>query len=812
MFPRLVRCAWICSRCQRQLQRRDLHGAQLLELAIPKSQWRYQSNTAGPAEQYVDYVDEESLPHFDESVEAPRYGSRIWRPAQTEKLGLPALGTPAEVLVLPSRDRRIPQIPVGAARSAQGIQASLDSEQNPLTPEEVNENIDHIKAQIQASGESENETFRRLRKSLVKGFRQKQLIRYIESKQRRGLMELKLPKARATWKVRLVNYIILQVWGLQNADSLRTAAEEVELPGPPLTLKISSPVLQTLLVQRGSLLQSLAEKENVRIDSYVNRLIVTPLSGSGHTGLQHLIQMKKSILRSRLEIDEKLRKILPRNAAQLQDLLLQIGRKNEVYIEKQSSESLLIFHRHNSNELVDWITRELVLTCMMTTQQGDECQYRIWPKEVQEELALAPTNMSGSPIEAWSTPLGRWIFTEKPDSAVRKLGLLGPKESGQSGGILNSIQAMMYPRLSLGASEGYRLSARLGQCLFAAGDKPLVTPPVEAQNKLQFSERIPNIAQYLASLQTQTFDSVQASQTFHRLLFHPNTQLEHLPTFEVLLRCDESDSSPGYSLVVQNIAAILASRSCSLLLPGSPLDVLIHEEIVRSLFVNKVRTNHKPRILLLRQLKDYLQRACSQDGPRFLPFVSLQVPKSLLKGVREIQQRLEAAEKREVGKRAAEKEAVKRRDIVARRGGKDAVKAIATRKEDPATREVKDQDMQMESSTLAKSAVLESTKSDDPDGELYREAEYILHSAEIVELNSFDMKGENPPLEHITFHGGAYGPDRQVLQLSHPPTLDAMPRGARIKASPGKVSRQFLEGAIAALKQLSSGRYRGNEH
>ena len=782
MFTRVTRGAYRCSRCQRQLRGQILHAGQLPGLAGLKLPHRHQSTaTAVATNDEVDTLDDEATSPFEGRSEALRYSSRIWRPVQTEELGLPALGKPAEVLVLPSRDRKIPQVPAGDTRPAQGIQASLESEQDPLTPEQVIENIDHIKAQIQATGALENEVLKRLRRSLVKGFRGKQLTRYIESRQGKTLKELKLPTSGTTWKVRLVNYILYQIWCLRSVDGPPAVQEEAKQVGLPRTLKLSSPVLQALLAQRGSSLQSVAEKENVRIDTYIDRLVLTPFSGSGHTAVENVSRMKKEVLRSRLALDIGLQNRLPKDENELRELFSVIGRKNEVFIQQKASNVLVIFHRGNRTAVVERIRRELVRACIQG-KQSQRCKFRMWPERNHPPLIPAPMSNQVSPTSMPSIALCRWVFAEKLHSAVKKLGLLSSSGSSQSNTTLRSLQDLLYPPKFVRETQHQRISARFGQCLFdAQSPGPLQNG---LQGNLEFSERIPNKSQYLASLCEQPSIS-ETSKVFYRLVLRPEMSSVLLPTFEVIIFRDDPANGPHSGATVRSVVAILDFRCCGLLLPGSPFDILFQHEILHPVLAGKKSTAQSRK--LVRELTTYLEASFREKIPQFMPLVTLNVPGELRIAQHGTHQRAEKYDREAAQKPTAMP--------------KGQTQHLTTAEAEETVEGVNNAELV--------GYVKDVTNDDNRHNEPYIKSKYVLQSADVMELKSFNLGKDVPELEYITLQGGDYGPAREVLQVSQPPSIDAQ---ESVKPSMvGKAYKRIFEGALKVVKGLSWGGYRGNQ-
>ncbi|KAK5457129.1 hypothetical protein LTS15_004910 [Exophiala xenobiotica] len=149
-------------------------------------------------------------------TDAPRrtgYRARRWEPKRTAKLGVNSLGKPAEVLILPSRDRRIPLVPQddGVKEDHRAVmQRALDLEKEPLRLKELQTNIEQTRTLIEKQrGQLDMEEWSTLRKHLVKGFTWNQLKLYLVSYRDRFRDRPVYDKEKSV----LAKFIVEDIWG-----------------------------------------------------------------------------------------------------------------------------------------------------------------------------------------------------------------------------------------------------------------------------------------------------------------------------------------------------------------------------------------------------------------------------------------------------------------------------------------------------------------------------------------------------------------------------------------------------------------------
>ncbi|KAK7894939.1 hypothetical protein LTR67_005678 [Exophiala xenobiotica] len=226
MLERLTKSAYVCLRCQGRQIRDHLLPPRASESRLTSSFRRWQSSAAAARiEEEPDSFDHdrETPSPFDDGsrtdaapTDAPRrtgYKARRWAPKRTAKLGVNSLGKPAEVLILPSRDRRIPLVPQndGVKEDHRAVmQRALDLEKEPLQLKELKANIEQIRALIEKQrGQLDTEEWSTFRKHLVKGFTWNQLKLYLVSSRDRFRTRSVYDQEKSV----LAKFIVEDIWG-----------------------------------------------------------------------------------------------------------------------------------------------------------------------------------------------------------------------------------------------------------------------------------------------------------------------------------------------------------------------------------------------------------------------------------------------------------------------------------------------------------------------------------------------------------------------------------------------------------------------
>ena len=631
MFARHFCYSQVCLRCLRP-QRLQL-GA--IEPRVGR-QRRGQSGIAAAVQEEID--DNDPVTIIRTSSATKQYKFKKWRPAKTEVLGVPSLGTPAEVLVLPPRDRKIPTVPTGSEGRKHEIQASLDSELHPLTQEQVNDNLDLLKPPVAtATSVADAESLGRLRKTLVKGFKTNQLLRYIEFKHQRPFKLKDLPRTKIGFKSRLANYIVSQLW------LAAPPADQNDRDQSNVSSKFSLPrsVLQALLAQTSKPLQALSEGEGIRIDVFGQDVILTQLktatadvaSRANQQVLKKLKLLQATITKKRQQLGNKTsdgQVPLSPTAEELVDL----GGRHEAYIEQRPHGSHDIhFHRDN-RFAIDRIQRELLWS---PRNEPASCQYFRWPKDVQNTpTTLVSSDERLAASATYSSEPRRLVSAAKVKKGDSWLDDLSKVEASRFANLLNKPVAAdtKSQRSRYSVPLRTETTLRLAQSLFENGVEPKKDPFLA---KRLIYDRIPNITQYLRGLAKVTSEksgtSVEepTSHITYRVVLVPRAADSPL-SIELLVKYTPADGAKKLKLSIQHLLVRLQGVQSTVLLPGLSIDFVFENSHV----LHIVDTGQEiPALVTTRfrelrdQVKKYMERGYRRSETVHFPaFVTFRLPQA----------------------------------------------------------------------------------------------------------------------------------------------------------------------------------------
>jgi hypothetical protein len=280
MFSRAPRASHVCLRCSkyptRQVSRPSAKSARSF---LDGGRVRHQSALATKTDDIAeDQEDGQSAHLFDanhgSSVEdgpsrRPRhYYTRKVRIAETAGIGVEALGKPSEIILLPSHDRKLPKSVEYTETPKLDLSAAIESEKVPLRWEQVKEYIEKAHSGLDTQqGPLSQEEWNALRVALTRGFSKAQLRRFLqeESAHRPAIPE---DAGRRAY----IALIATHVWGYELPLAAQppsdAAAERHEAGTSTVTANVEFTNEQDLLLlQRDAEhgLQSLTRKYGVSI-------------------------------------------------------------------------------------------------------------------------------------------------------------------------------------------------------------------------------------------------------------------------------------------------------------------------------------------------------------------------------------------------------------------------------------------------------------------------------------------------------------------------------------------------------------------
>ena len=228
---------------------------------------------------------------------------RTWRPRPTAELGVNSLGKPAEVLLLPSRDRRITRVPKsdGSGRAGTTLQESIDSEKAPLSGAKLAENIEHVRALVgKMRGQLEKHEWKTLRTRLRSGFQTEQLKRYIRLQEGEHFPPEGLPSNPK--KEAIIRYMAEEIWGCTTPvrdESPASSDHKSKQSRLSYVLKGNSNVVQLehLLRHPSQPLKKIAEEHHVQISVHPSesRIKTVGSSSNANKALQRIIRYTKEL-------------------------------------------------------------------------------------------------------------------------------------------------------------------------------------------------------------------------------------------------------------------------------------------------------------------------------------------------------------------------------------------------------------------------------------------------------------------------------------------------------------------------------------
>ena len=742
MFARSSDAAYTCLRCLSQVNRRAPIRVVATRFVGPTRKRKYAIAalaTVEDLEEDHEQAKEESQGHLRTHA---KYKDRVWIPAPAEKLGVPSLGKPAEVLVLPSRERRIPVVPHGSEDTSHHIQEALDSESKPVTAEQVTRNIEQVREHALRFGVAPDDAVRRnLRRDLVQGFSFAQLMRYIEHTQRPKTRKFHYSTQKGV-KQQAAGFIVNRLWGIGGDNS----AEVIEKPHQPRMVGFSRWSFEAVLNQKANLIQRLSEKYNVKIDIFRDegRLLVTPFAGSAIEAIAAIHELKRNIRRRILQLDGALEGVQRWERSKLDRFLDRIGQKHEGSVHFQATPPRLwIYYHKDSVQAVENIRREVLLACMPQRHlsSASAVVLAIWPVEEVRPTTLVPTYpTSPRPSDFLDCEWGRYIYHEKANLLPCDLSVQRVEES--SG--LQRIEKTIHKHLA--RSDGrfntiptFCSELRIDFGQYLTDRHKSHSDPSKIENFMfTDAKAIPMLSHYLAARRRIDLDSTTAfmPKFLARLILKPVHGIPEAPTIEMFLSGSDADAGFNQKLTVQRAKAILEHRFFILLLPGSAIDLRFSLLNTASIYEDGV----KPRKLfstLLNQLGDYFARAKGLEQAHFAPFLHLHIPSILL------------------GRKPPGLNGKESHNYEAQKGSKTGKPAVASGHE------------------------------------------YIVHAAEILDICSLKPPGKTRLiLDHVFSDGNEYGPSSQALSLA----------GQSIWARPAERNisvRELLTGGLQIAKHFS---------
>lgn len=465
MFARVTRPAHVCLRCHLRLaQTESLRSTSQLS---PLSIARLQSTAAARQE--------------DECEEPRQHSYRTWRAGRTASLGVNSLGTPAEVIILPAVDRKIPTLPQDQEKDDDTgtLQAHIDSETQPLISEQLIENIDHIASKLDPNTTNLTvEEYTQLRRTLTAGFTTHQLRHYVKHK-----TSTKISKSQAN-RISTINLIIKGVWGLLlPTDQQVETSKEIDRGLQKSTYRVrNKSKFDFLLTDPASPLRHLARTYNVKIDLYRSdrALIISGLSQDTHACLKFLAKYVDDITVTQLTATADLAVLDdPALRDALKIFLQGIGQKYNLRITKDKAAIKIVHYKEDAKAAQ--AVREIRLA---GESRKTAHHVHVWSQSLHQRSLLQP---HPTPVEAnWAIAQAAWGRLSSTVPVVH------PLDSKTKGKVSEQLHERLEQNLDkffnsndlFGAVKSrmdvhYEMSAHFGKALFRTS--PSVTDKAGSQ-------------------------------------------------------------------------------------------------------------------------------------------------------------------------------------------------------------------------------------------------------------------------------------------------------------------------------------------
>ncbi|EXJ57712.1 uncharacterized protein A1O5_12502 [Cladophialophora psammophila CBS 110553] len=401
MLARAAKPVHVCLRCQRNLARANFNSpgaAESVNRCVPR---RWQSAATHPLIHEAVADDDKDNKNFSESNLQPdptspprpsvrRLNFRKWTPKPTAQLGVNSLGKPAEVLLLPTRDRRIPQVPKDEGTEkmlGSTLQESIDSENVPLSGQKLAENIEQVRSLVgKMRGQLEKHEWTALKRHLANGFQKAQLKKYIRLRKGNFSSSEDLDKCN---KREIIKYLVEEVWGFTTPVQDESAAP----PGKQskMVLSLREPVkLDHLLMHPSEPLKRIAEELDVQFDVYPSQCRIRAMGSKANAqqALQRISRYTKNLGQIVIQLKGSRYAMYqdPASKDYLNAYLKSIQRKYQGLNIGMDEQCIRIVHLGNPRG-ADQARREILLS--VPTENLSE-KSAIWPPMGISATALQP--------------------------------------------------------------------------------------------------------------------------------------------------------------------------------------------------------------------------------------------------------------------------------------------------------------------------------------------------------------------------------------------------------------------------------------
>lgn len=600
-----------------------------------------------------------------------------------------SLGKPAEVLILPSRDRRIPKVPKeerNTTLSRTTLQEAIDSETASLSLNELAENIEQVRSLVgKLRGQLEAQEWATLKKHLMSGFTHDQLKKYILLKKQGGMALADLPPFLRDNKLATARYLVEEVWGFTAPQQDDSSRQQPNRKKVKLGFVLSAAKIDHLLMCSSQFLKRIAEDLNVLIEvSMSDRKI----KASGN--MRDVQEALKRLSRAAKDLSSKtinfraefgstfeepsmkdhLKAFLKSVQQKYQNLTITLGvgsitivTPRNVSSAEQAQRDILLSVPTESEAppLSIWPPKEIAATTLLPTPTPPELPATLqrfpWYRRVVPSPASQPSKRSASDAKKleplYSTLEDRVKRSIDPVTAI-------PKPVERSGLFLELSAAFGQvlcrdPNTAadndsskiakaVAVTEAERDSEQLkttdsnnNDATGASGqlqkEQAVSSQLMPVRGNTRFVGGAPFSTQQVAMMdpwnqdpKAMPKDTDEHARTILRLQLSPMSESPSAPTFEVFLTSGESTEGKSAPLHILRASAIHREKCFNVLCPQGQVDVQFTQQLKQDLFYPN--SSHSDNLKSFhRALRGYVDRAQKPKSPEwvFQPFVSLPI-------------------------------------------------------------------------------------------------------------------------------------------------------------------------------------------
>ncbi|KAK4943145.1 hypothetical protein LTR10_017169 [Elasticomyces elasticus] len=478
MFKRLSRSAYLCLRCQKNLARNESQSLRTADLASALVPRRWQSSAAAAHVEDDDDIQVDRIPQQPPSdAENPGrpkdYKYRRWKPKRTAELGVNSLGKPAEVLILPSRDRFIPRVPEegGDKDNVRAmVQQALDFEKEPLQLEGLKTNIEQVQSVIgKERGQLEDSEWQALRTHLKKGFSLHQLQRYVGAMAKTSATQNQDTHFMKLDKADLIQHIVQEVWGFTGP-----ATANIDDSKKSVSLRVNvghEAKLGWFLTDSNQHLKKISEECKVGIDVYRKgkRIKINGLAVRANAAVQKVNRLAKDLKLVEIHLTGAVGNTYRDPALQdrVKAFLKSVEQKYQVYIHLNDiGDHIKLVHDKRPNSGAH-AHREVLLVAERISELQ---KVAVWNPEPQSETTMMPyPNPNDFSWDLYQLPWNRRVtMKSNPQPTATMVSSSSCATQSMVDDIERWFMRTMSVTAKLSARDGlhHDFSVRFGRALF----------------------------------------------------------------------------------------------------------------------------------------------------------------------------------------------------------------------------------------------------------------------------------------------------------------------------------------------------------